>query len=194
MKKEGLILLALVLVFGFVVLGCGSTSEIPLNGGGGEEPGEGETWPEVVKTVSEATLTLTNNAYGDGAQLTLKDASEKYFPRVITKGEEYVINIKFQADRVPTSKLQFDLVCTCGDEACPTGSQYWGNLAGDEIAEVEITASGTDIEAEIKFTVDTTAKDLAGSTLAIQTEEPEDPTDDLILTIATFTITRLAKE
>ena len=32
MKKEGLILLALVLVFGFVVLGCGSTSEIPIPG------------------------------------------------------------------------------------------------------------------------------------------------------------------
>ena len=51
MKKEGLILLALVLVFGFVVLGCGSTSEIPL-------PTKQPEWVEIFK-LSDYLDTLT---------------------------------------------------------------------------------------------------------------------------------------
>ena len=62
MKKEGLILLALVLVFGFVVLGCGSTSEIPIDrGGGGDDP----TPPPPPLVISAGDITLTKTDAGD---------------------------------------------------------------------------------------------------------------------------------
>ena len=88
MKKEGLILLALVLVFGFVVLGCGSTSEIPIK----EDPeptvtlkalkyAQNESWSGFDLLDSEFSFAAGDeiiafgviSAYGSGGEFVLND-------------------------------------------------------------------------------------------------------------------------
>jgi hypothetical protein len=100
MKKVWLILMAMVLVFGLVLLGCGSKKSGTTDP---DDPGG----PKVVCTVD-----LTDNfEYGDGYQGLINGIIKKGNNKVadidkITKDKQYTIRISFIADREIEGDLQ----------------------------------------------------------------------------------------
>jgi uncharacterized repeat protein (TIGR02543 family) len=109
MKKVWLVLLAVVLVFGFAVLGCG--------GGGGEEIVEGGGG-----TLNPpATLELTENTYSTGYQAFVNVG------KAIKKDDEWKIDVKFTVSRDVPGGIQIGLVDTVTD--------YWNPLSWDKDAK-----------------------------------------------------------
>jgi hypothetical protein len=122
MKKVWPVLLAVVLVFGLAVLGCGSSGS-----GDGPDPTNPDTGPKVL-----FKLKLDDNfQYGDGYQGLISDilkASKNKtgdIPGKITKGDTYAMRIKFTADRPLEDRIQVGLVDTM-----PIVN-YWNPLSYD---------------------------------------------------------------
>jgi len=108
-KKVWLVLLAVVLVLGLALLGCGS------KGGGDDDDGD----EDVVFNLPES-IELTENPYGDGYQFMIDGAcpSGKF-----TKGEEWELEIAFTVSRNVPVGIQIGLVDRDGGWDTLT----WGN-------------------------------------------------------------------
>jgi hypothetical protein len=164
MKKVWPVLLAVVLVFGLAVLGCGSSG----GGGGGDTSGGG-----ALKVPEK--LTLEENHYGDGYQAFVDVGA------TIKKDDEWTIDVKFTVSRDVPGGIQIGLVDTV------TG--YWNPLSYDGDAKDDepnaIYNTGALVKDE-EYTLKETfiaLKDSGGTTkahnrLVFQTEKEFSPKND----------------
>jgi hypothetical protein len=131
MKKVWPVLLAVVLVFGLAVLGCGSSG----SGNGPEVPGEGpegnfddlwdDQWVEGASVEGPKSIALDDNfEYGAGYQVTY--GWTKLLNADIKNFDVYQLEIDFTVSRNLEDDLQWVLVDTS-----PTWgtNQYWGPLS-----------------------------------------------------------------
>jgi hypothetical protein len=152
MKKVWPVLLAVVLVFGFAVLGCG---------GGGSGPEEPPPPPEGPQPLF--TLELTDNfQYGDGYQGIITDILKAAKNKTgdiagkIEAGQTYAMRIKFTASRPLEDDLQIGLV-----DPSPAAN-YWKALSWDP--DDEDTTCMFDMDEVNNATVNATVDEPAALT------------------------------
>jgi hypothetical protein len=176
MKKVWLILLAVVLVFGLVMLGCSS------DGGGdekkkeGEEEGETEEGYVWVHDLSGLEITLVGNfQYGDGYQYNIDDAKMMNGHKIVT-GDAFTLEIEFTGSRdLTTDEDELKLGFADSTEA----ASYWTTLTwdgGDGMETVEgkdltVAKSGT---FEFTAVADATSADVKANVLNVQFKSPTD--------------------
>ena len=158
MKKEGLILLALVLVFGFVVLGCGSTSELPI------PPPRVD--PEWINDLGEFKLNFEPNfQYGKGYQGLMSShtdpaskASEVFKGETIKAGDKYKLEIEFTLSRVWDATKDTDFQVGLVDRDASV--DYWKELSKPE--EIDVAELNEATSHVYKYEFIFTATDAAG--------------------------------
>jgi hypothetical protein len=163
MKKVWLILLAVVLVFGLALLGCGSKSS------GTNEPDPDD--PDGPKVVF--TLDLTDNfEYGDGYQGLIDGIIKKVNNKVadigkITEGKDYTIRVSFTASR----EFEGDLQVGIADR--DSSVSYWkpltsfdkgGNTDPDSIIATKEEINAATADEPVKKIMTFTAIATAGGT------------------------------
>jgi hypothetical protein len=164
-KKVWLVLLAVVLVSGLVMFGCGDKDDP-------EDPGDGEGWTH---DLGPQVLVLTGNfEYGDGYQLNFEPAT-LFAGEKVTVGDVYKLEISFTGSRdleEDESVLGFGIVDRVTD--------YWNPLTWpsggkqEEIDKKELTEGVTDLT--LTFTALKTSPNSAPNynSLNIQFKSPTD--------------------
>lgn len=159
LKKFGMIMLAVLLVFGLVMLGCdnGSTKPPP------NPPVE--VLDEFLHILSPITLTLANNFQYDESYQGVGSWAKLFDGQQVKTGDEYQLLIEFTVDRDLEHKLSVGLVDTVQRGVWPDAT-YWHPLSfissadgGEDMFEL-VEADGDEVLKTGKtyqFTVDFTA-------------------------------------
>jgi hypothetical protein len=172
MKKVWLVLLAVVLVFGLAVLGCGSSSSNTDDGGG--DGGNNFT-----SDLSGLYADLVKNQYADdkddsrGLQAKF-DNKALMNGKKILKGDEITLKIKFKLSK----PLAYDLEIGFVDTTVGADEGYWRTLTWDKddkadsmykIDKSKLVAD-TEIEDEINLTAiqDASTASAAASSLVFE--------------------------